>query len=135
VKRPKAADRLVWTVETMDVQPADRLLEIGCGHGVASLRTASLHETDLDGQVFDKVYAIHVPVFLRGDPTRELKIIREHLAPGGQLFLSYQPLDSSHIESTVNRLTEALARHGMRAEAIEHDLPSGRIVCVKAGLT
>ncbi|MGH2586120.1 MAG: class I SAM-dependent methyltransferase [Dehalococcoidia bacterium] len=31
----KAADRLVWAVETLTVRPADHLLEIGCGHGVA----------------------------------------------------------------------------------------------------
>jgi len=29
------AKRLVWAVETMAVDPADHLLEIGCGHGVA----------------------------------------------------------------------------------------------------
>jgi ubiquinone/menaquinone biosynthesis C-methylase UbiE len=29
------AQRLLWTVETLDVQATDRLLEIGCGHGVA----------------------------------------------------------------------------------------------------
>ena len=33
--KPTAADRLAWAVETMDIRPSDRVLEIGCGHGVA----------------------------------------------------------------------------------------------------
>lgn len=173
MNRLKAAERLVWAVDTLDVQPEDRLLEIGCGHGVAvslvcerlaggsitaidrspkmiemartrnadhvasgkaSFQAVSLHQADFGKARFDKIFAIHVGVFLRGDPARELEIVKGCLAPDGSFHLVDQPLVSNQATGIARTLSEVLESHGfvVRKTLIE-DLATGTTVCVIAG--
>jgi SAM-dependent methyltransferase len=167
-----AAERMVWAVETLGVRPDDRLLEIGCGHGVAvslvcerlaggsvlgidrsakmiemaarrnaahvaagraAFQVAALHEADLGDAQFDLVFAIHVPVLLRGDPRRELAIVRSHLAPGGRFALPFQPLDPATTAPTTRRLAGMLEAGGFTVEEQRvAELASGRAGCVLA---
>lgn len=101
--------------------------------GAASFQVASLLDADLGEQRFDRVFAIHVPVLLRGNPVRELAVIQRHLAPGGALYLPFQPLAAEQVRPTVDRLREVLEGHAFTVhEVLEANLASGRAACLIA---
>src|SRR3954470_15299234 len=95
----KPSERFVWAGDTLALDPADRVLEVGCGHGVAArrnrehiaggravLRTAALETADLGNERFDKVFAFNVAHLLAvaaGGPG----IVGRHLAPDGAVYL------------------------------------------------
>jgi SAM-dependent methyltransferase len=173
MRRGRAAERLVWAVERLEVRPDDRLLEIGCGHGVAvslvcerlaggcivaidrsptmieaaarrnadhvaagraSFQVASLHEADFGDARFDKVFAIHIGVFLRGRPDRELRVIERHLADGGRFYVLWQPLVAGEAGKTAARVAAVLEGHGFTVgDVLVHDLTAATAVCVIAG--
>ena len=156
----------------MAVEPSDRVLEIGCGHGVAvslvcerldgghitaidrspamierastrnadhiragiaSLHTVSLDEVDLGRARFDKVLAVHVPVFAQANPTRELGIVKDLLAPGGRFHLVYAPLVRDEAGPTAKRLSGVLEDHGFAVtDVLVVDLPGTRVCGVIA---
>jgi hypothetical protein len=86
--------------------------------GVATVQTASLHEADFGGALFDKVFGIHFPPLMRGKPSRELEVVRRCLAPGGSLDVIFQPFARDEIAPTVARVTSILEAAGFRVEGV-----------------
>jgi ubiquinone/menaquinone biosynthesis C-methylase UbiE len=123
------SERLRSVVEQLDVRPYDRVLEIGCGHGVAAtlvcerleeghltaidrsakmiqaatrrnatyieagraeFLVATLEDLDLGDRRFDKIFAVRVGLFRR-DPERARSIVERWLAPGGGIFVFFDP--------------------------------------------
>jgi len=95
--------------------------------------TAALHEADLGEARFDRVLAVHFPPLLRGDPARELAVVRRHLAAGGALHVVAQPVAAQEARSAAAAIAATLARHGFTPDPPRvASLADRPIVCVVA---
>jgi len=151
--------RLTWAVETLAPEPADHVLEVGCGGGVAAglvcerlnggrllaidrsqvmidravarnagyvaagtaeFRTTGLADLDVGDARFDKVFAVNVNLFWL-DAATSLAVIRELLAPGGALFLFYEP-PAPRLDEITGKLTANLHAAGYAVSRVITDV-------------
>ena len=125
-----AIDRSAKMITMAQARNADYIAS-----GKASFQTASLHEADFGDARFDKIFAIHVGVFLRGQPARELEIVKNHLASGGSFYLIDQPLDARQAGAVIETLSAVLENHGFTVkQVLIEDITLATILCVIAGM-
>ena len=102
--------------------------------GKAEIVRGSFPDLDLGGRRFDKIFAIHVPLF-RGDRNAAIAALRRLLAPGGAVFLIGQPLRNEDAEPWARANAAHLVAGGfdVREPLLSAD-PGARTVCVSATL-
>ena len=67
---------------------------------------------------FDKVFGVHFPPLLRGQPGRELAVVRGCLAPGGTLHVIFQPFTAVEVDGSVEQVAARLDANGFRVDRV-----------------
>jgi cyclopropane fatty-acyl-phospholipid synthase-like methyltransferase len=117
-----ASPRLAWAVDVLDVRPSDRVLEVGCGHGVA----ASLVCERLDG---GRLTAIDRSAKMIDMAKRRNE---EHVAAGRAVFETVEMERASFGEERFDKVF-GVGECGFAAEApLVEELGTGPVVCVVA---
>lgn len=80
--------------------------------GKAALLAGALNDAPLSGP-FGKVFAVNVNVFWM-KPARELARVKALLAPGGSLFLFYQPPAGTDVAALQEKLRRNLEEAGLK---------------------
>src|ERR687896_786143 len=119
----KASERFVWAVDTLEVRPADRLLEVGCGHGVAvslvceRLMTGTITAIDRSPKMIEMAARRN----------------REHVARDGTVYIFWDARHSApeRARDLGNELADRLRQGGFSVDRVlVEDLRPVPAVCV-----
>ncbi|NNC15140.1 class I SAM-dependent methyltransferase [Corallococcus exiguus] len=151
------APRFRWAMEVLSLAPDARVLEVGCGHGIALglvasrlrdgcvlgidrsekmvtqalrrnadavraghvlARIGTLAEVDLGRELFDVAFAINVSLFAEDDVRVELSRLREHLRPGGALYLFHEAPVAAHAKRFATVAARNLESQGFTVRTV-----------------
>jgi len=102
--------------------------------GRSLFHAVALREADFGAAQFDTIFAIRVGVFVRGDASRELEVVRKHLTTGGRFHLIYDPFHAAEANDVIQKATAQLERHDFTIKAVETKrIAQTTVVCIIAG--
>jgi cyclopropane fatty-acyl-phospholipid synthase-like methyltransferase len=124
-----ASERIAWAVERLDLAPAHRVLELGCGHGVA----VSLIAARLAGGTV--VAVDRSPRMIEAAARRNAGAIAAGVVRLLRAELAEAPLDGARFDRVLAAIAGhvhgVLERGGFAVrETIVDELASGRVACV-----
>jgi SAM-dependent methyltransferase len=130
-----------WAASLLDVQPDERVLEIGFGpglnaqgieRGVVDLRLASVDDLPAFDEPFDKILAVNAMLFWR-DSVARLENLRRLLRGGGVIAVAHQPRGPGASDATAARegreMEAALADAGFSEVRLETLALKPAVVC------
>jgi len=128
--RITAIDRSITTVKV-----AEQRNQAHVAAGKAVFHAVALEALNLDGEPFDKVFAINVNLFWVRSSKRELDRVRRLLKPTGAMYLFYEPPDASRAAAIANRIAPFLTEHGFTTTvSMATTSHSKALVCLKGQL-
>lgn len=118
----RVSERLAWAVDTLAIEPADRVLEVGCGHGVA----ASLVCERLGSGRLTAIDRSHTMIEMAERRNRK------HISSGKAIFETVSLEEASFAEGRFNKVfgihVAALWRSSAALDVIRRHLdPAGEL--------
>ena len=123
-----AIDRSATMAKTAEQRNIDSVAA-----GRAVFLATSLDAAELDGERFDKVFAVNVNLFWVRSAARELNLIRRVLKPGGTLHLFSEPPQAARATAIADNVVAFLTEQGFATTTLStNTTPSRAVVCVTA---
>ncbi|MBO4205900.1 class I SAM-dependent methyltransferase [Micromonospora echinofusca] len=100
--------------------------------GRADLRVAAIESAEFGGQTFDKIFAVNVNLFWVRSPAKELALFQRILAPGGAVYLCWEPPGAGKAVEIDKKVSRALADHGWQSETVTGQAGDAALICLVA---